>query len=117
MERMLHQGIYDLAAMPVGGLKNGSRYVGFCCVICRSWIAVFENKYDVQRAVSVAGNRVFRLTCPFCQADRLYASDQIVDFRYEVDRRSEQAEEGSKALKKRRLFRASLVSKLFPPLK
>lgn len=74
------QGTYKVTPKSKNEVKPGNWYYGFDCLECGSRFAVFDDKSMGKKAVSMGGGGQIRSACPECGVDRLYATDQIVQF-------------------------------------
>jgi hypothetical protein len=75
------QATYKLTAKKPGEMKPGNWYFGFDCPTCHARFAVFDDPGAGAKPFSSQRPCVFRVSCPECEADRLYRTDQVQQFR------------------------------------
>ena len=75
------QAKYNVTAKKPGEVKPGSWYFGFDCSACNARFAVWEDPGGGAKPFATKRPCVFRVSCPQCNADRLYRTDQVRQYR------------------------------------
>ncbi|HEX7052733.1 MAG TPA: hypothetical protein VF211_02220 [Burkholderiales bacterium] len=75
------QATYHVTAKKRGETKPGESYFGFACAACRERFAVWNDPGEGGQPFTARRPCVFRVSCPACGADRLYRTDQVLQFR------------------------------------
>jgi hypothetical protein len=75
------QATYNVTAKKPGELKPGKWYFGFECTACHTRFAALDDPSAGAQPFTSKRPLVFRVSCPNCTADRLYRTDQVLQFR------------------------------------
>ena len=75
------QKVYDVAAKPSADLKPGNSYFGFNCSGCGTRFAVWDDPSAGREKFTSKRPCTFKVSCPQCNATRLYRTDQVQAFR------------------------------------
>ncbi len=75
-------GVYKVTAKKIGDIQQGAWYYGFDCLECPKRFPVFDDETSGKTPVQFTGGGHIRVSCPYCSADRMYSTDQVVHFQH-----------------------------------
>jgi len=74
------QASYKVIAKAPGDLKPGNWYFGFDCSACQTRFAVWDDPSSGSQRFTSKRPCTFKVSCPKCNANRLFRTDQVQQF-------------------------------------
>ena len=75
-------GTFNVPALSIENVVSGNWYFGTDCLECNTRLAILEDDSGGQIETKFIGEGHIRTACPHCGADRMYSSDQILQYQH-----------------------------------